>query len=113
MDICAEELHNSVLCTVAIQSDILAFLDKLNESLGTYKFKENSNWWKILNDKCAANKKAVEKMALDIAPPLNYYSVFHHIQQLIPNDAIIVSEGICSKYYLTCYCVKYEVLVSL
>lgn len=32
-------------------------------------------------------------MALDTSVPLNYYTVFHHIRNIIPNDAIIVSEG--------------------
>lgn len=32
-------------------------------------------------------------MALSTAVPLNYYSVFHHVQEIIPKDAIIVSEG--------------------
>lgn len=32
-------------------------------------------------------------MALSTSVPLNYYSVFHHVQQIIPKDAIIVSEG--------------------
>lgn len=32
-------------------------------------------------------------MALDTTPPLNYYAVFHHLQEIIPKDAIIVSEG--------------------
>lgn len=32
-------------------------------------------------------------MALDVSTPLNYYAVFHHLQEIIPKDAIIVSEG--------------------
>lgn len=32
-------------------------------------------------------------MALDNSVPLNYYSVFHNVQEIIPKDAIIVSEG--------------------
>lgn len=32
-------------------------------------------------------------MALSTSVPLNYYSVFHHVQDIIPKDAIIVSEG--------------------
>lgn len=32
-------------------------------------------------------------MALNTKSPLNYYTVFHHVQQIIPKDAIIVSEG--------------------
>lgn len=32
-------------------------------------------------------------MSLDVSTPLNYYAVFHHLQEIIPKDAIIVSEG--------------------
>nr|XP_053633949.1 2-hydroxyacyl-CoA lyase 1-like [Cherax quadricarinatus] len=33
------------------------------------------------------------KMAQDTSVPLNYYTVFHYLQQLLPSDCIIVSEG--------------------
>lgn len=32
-------------------------------------------------------------MAIDIEPPLNYYAVFHHLQEIIPKNSMIVSEG--------------------
>lgn len=32
-------------------------------------------------------------MALNITPPLNYYAVFHHMQEILPKNCIIVSEG--------------------
>lgn len=32
-------------------------------------------------------------MSLDITPPLNYYAVFHHLQKLLPENPLIVSEG--------------------
>lgn len=34
-----------------------------------------------------------QELALRSAPPLSYYSVFHHVAQLLPHDCIIVSEG--------------------
>lgn len=34
-----------------------------------------------------------QRMSADTSIPLNYYTVFHHLNQLIPKDAIIVSEG--------------------
>lgn len=46
-----------------------------------------------MHEKCNANRKTVGEMALDTSVPLNYYTVFHHIQNIIPKDAIIVSEG--------------------
>lgn len=32
-------------------------------------------------------------MSVDTSVPLNYYTVFHHLNLLIPKDSIIVSEG--------------------
>lgn len=78
---------------VGIQSDILPFVDRLRESLGSYRFDSSTDWWTELNGKCEANQKAVNELSSDIAPPLSYYAVFHHVQQIIPEDAIIVSEG--------------------
>lgn len=37
--------------------------------------------------------KLLQRMSADTSVPLNYYAVFHHLNQLIPKDAIIVSEG--------------------
>lgn len=34
-----------------------------------------------------------QALALQSKVPMNYYTVFHHISQLLPHDCIIVSEG--------------------
>ncbi len=34
-----------------------------------------------------------QALALSSAVPMNYYTVFHHVSQLLPQDCIIVSEG--------------------
>lgn len=95
VDLCAEELHNSVLSQVAVQSDLLPFAEHaLEQLLGqNYKFNDESDWWKALRQKCEQNRLTVQRMATDVSVPLNYYAVFHHMQQVIPKDAIIVSEG--------------------
>ncbi|KAG4068877.1 hypothetical protein HA402_005025 [Bradysia odoriphaga] len=95
VDICAEEMHNSVRSTVAIQSDILPFVNHLLEQLNgqNYQFDNNSDWWTSLRQKCTTNQKTVQGYARDISTPLNYYAVFQHMQEIIPQDAIIVSEG--------------------
>lgn len=93
VDIHAEELHNSIKSAVAVQSDILPFANKLLERIGDYRIGMDSNWWKTLKQKCEINAKTVNEMALSTSVPLIYYSVFHHVQEIIPKDAIIVSEG--------------------
>lgn len=95
VDLSAEELHNSVLSTVAVQSDIVPFTEQLIDELASmhFYFDKNNDWWVDLKAKCEKNKKLVHQMAMDKKVPLNYHAVFHHLQELIPKDAIIVSEG--------------------
>lgn len=47
----------------------------------------------MLNNQCKLFNSAVKKAELSIDVPLNYYSVFYHVQDIIPTDAIIVCEG--------------------
>ncbi|XP_037948727.1 2-hydroxyacyl-CoA lyase 1 [Teleopsis dalmanni] len=95
VDICPEELHNSVISTVAIQSDIKPFAEQLFEQMNAvnFHFSNENPWWQQLATKCAQNKEAVQTMSKQISAPLNYYAVFHHLRELIPRDAVIVSEG--------------------
>ncbi|XP_054240910.1 2-hydroxyacyl-CoA lyase 1 isoform X3 [Indicator indicator] len=44
----------------------------------------------LLGDINAVTKQA---LALQESLPMNYYTVFHHIRELIPKDCILVSEG--------------------
>ncbi|XP_014262313.1 2-hydroxyacyl-CoA lyase 1 [Cimex lectularius] len=93
IDICAEELNNSILSGVAIQSDVNVAVSLLNDNLKNWTFDENSAWWAKLIQKCSTNISTVLAMAKDISVPLNYYTVFHHMQQLVPKGCFIVSEG--------------------
>lgn len=93
VDLCAEELHNSVESAVAVQSDIVPFVDQLSAALASYSFGDETSWWQELSKKCDANQKVVDEMGRDLSPPLSYYAVFKHVQEIIPQDAIIVSEG--------------------
>lgn len=95
VDICPEELHNSVLSSVAVHSDIVPFTEMLFGNLIKRRlfFRESNPWWIELAAKCELNRKNTLVMSKDISTPLNYYAVFHHLQELIPKDSIIVSEG--------------------
>ncbi|XP_012218424.1 2-hydroxyacyl-CoA lyase 1 [Linepithema humile] len=95
IDLCAEELHNSVPSAVAIQSDIAPATEYLMNTLKTQKWcvDRNDPWWKDLAAKAEKNKQLVHRMSLDTSVPLNYYTVFKHIQDVLPNDCIICSEG--------------------
>ncbi|PNF25062.1 2-hydroxyacyl-CoA lyase 1 [Cryptotermes secundus] len=95
VDICAEELHNSVPAKVAIHADIGTFTRQLIQQLigHAWALRYMSPWWGQLNSKSDKNKAVIMKMTQDTRIPLNYYTVFHHIQEAIPKDCIIVSEG--------------------
>jgi len=95
VDICAEELHNSVMAKVALQADVSVACAWLSHELSRIGWKCDTSgpWWRQLADKRRANQVTVQKMIEDTSVPLNYYTVFHHIQQTIPKDCIIVSEG--------------------
>uniref|UniRef100_A0A1B6F1Z5 2-hydroxyacyl-CoA lyase n=2 Tax=Cuerna arida TaxID=1464854 RepID=A0A1B6F1Z5_9HEMI len=95
VDLCAEELHNSVTAGVAIQADVGVVATQLCDQLveAAWSCDKSGIWWGELINKCKSNQETVEKMAKDISVPLNYYTVFHHIQQIIPKDCMIVSEG--------------------
>ncbi|XP_011343689.2 2-hydroxyacyl-CoA lyase 1 isoform X3 [Ooceraea biroi] len=95
IDLCAEELHNSVSSAVAIQADIAPATECLANTLKGRKWRVDRNgpWWKDLAMKAEKNKRSVHRMSLDTSVPLNYYTVFKHIQDVMPSDCIICSEG--------------------
>ncbi|KAI4502287.1 hypothetical protein M0802_002969 [Mischocyttarus mexicanus] len=95
VDLCAEELHNSVPSTVAIQADIKCTAESLIKALQHRKWSvaENTQWCNELRSKADKNKKIVQQMSSDESVPLNYYAAFKTIQNFIPNDCIICSEG--------------------
>lgn len=61
IDLCAEELHNSVPSAVAIQSDIAPATDYLGNMLKDRKWRADRNgpWWKSLTEKAEKNKQSV------------------------------------------------------
>lgn len=95
IDISAEELHNSIKAEVAIQSDIRTAVGSIVDGLKrrSFTFNNENEWWKLLRKKCQDNQKTVAAMAADISVPLNYYAVFKHLYNVLPEDCIIVSEG--------------------
>uniref|UniRef100_A0A1A9W0X6 2-hydroxyacyl-CoA lyase n=1 Tax=Glossina brevipalpis TaxID=37001 RepID=A0A1A9W0X6_9MUSC len=95
VDIYAEELNNSVKAAVAIQADIKPFTEQLFEEMNAvnFHFDDDRPWWQQLKQKCQQNREILLSLALNSATPLNYYTVFYHLYQLIPKDAIIISEG--------------------
>lgn len=95
IDICPEELHNSVSSAIAIQADLIPSVELLTECLKKrqYSMDRTNKWWIQLMADGQKNKQGVQRMSADTSVPLNYYPAFKTIQQSIPTDSIICSEG--------------------
>lgn len=95
VDLCAEEMGNNVRPAVSLLGDVNAIVTQLLASVKTddWHYPSKTEWWSALKEKIAANAKTTKALALEETMPMNYYTVFHHISQLLPHDCIIVSEG--------------------
>uniref|UniRef100_A0A8B9PGR8 2-hydroxyacyl-CoA lyase n=1 Tax=Apteryx owenii TaxID=8824 RepID=A0A8B9PGR8_APTOW len=58
-----------------------------------WKYPSSSQWWKRLREKIMNNEEKSKGLELQKSLPMNYYTVFRHIRELIPRDCILVSEG--------------------
>jgi len=92
VDICPEEFHNSQPAAAALFGQLAEVADQLTEACGTATA-DRADWWRRLREKVAVNQEAVKAQVADTSVPLNYYTVLQHVQQLIPPDSIVVSEG--------------------
>ncbi|KAM6135033.1 2-hydroxyacyl-CoA lyase 1 isoform 2-T2 [Pterocles gutturalis] len=70
---------------------VIQLLEEVSKRL--LKHPSNSEWWKKLREKITSNEERSKELALQKSLPMNYYTVFHHIRELIPEDCILVSEG--------------------
>ncbi|KAK1173108.1 2-hydroxyacyl-CoA lyase 1 isoform X1 [Acipenser oxyrinchus oxyrinchus] len=95
VDLCAEELGNNVKPSVALLGDVNAVVKQLLESFrkDPWKYPFDTEWWEILKDKIRSNERASQELALQASVPMNYYTVFYRVRDLLPHDCIIVSEG--------------------
>ncbi|XP_026673451.1 2-hydroxyacyl-CoA lyase 1 isoform X2 [Ceratina calcarata] len=95
VDLCAEELHNSVPSEVAVQSDVSTAADGLLLVLKErgWFVRDDGSWWKGLRATSSKNKATIRAMSMDVSVPLNYYAVFKRVRDTIPADCIVCSEG--------------------
>ncbi|GAA6072092.1 2-hydroxyacyl-CoA lyase 1 isoform X1 [Tachysurus ichikawai] len=59
----------------------------------TWAYPADTEWWTKLKEKMASNVQISKALSLQNTLPMNYYTAFHHIAQLLPKDCVIVSEG--------------------
>ncbi|XP_054847209.1 2-hydroxyacyl-CoA lyase 1 [Eublepharis macularius] len=95
VDICAEELGNNVRPAAALLGDIKAVTEQLLEHLNRklWKYPSGTEWWAELQAKMKSNEETSKALSLRRHLPMNYYTVFRHIRELLPKDCILVSEG--------------------
>nr|KAF6420419.1 2-hydroxyacyl-CoA lyase 1 [Molossus molossus] len=95
VDICAEELGNNVRPAVTLLGDINAVTKQLLEQFDKtqWQYPPESSWWKNLREKMKSNEAASKELASQNSLPMNYYTVFYHVQEQLPRDCIVVSEG--------------------
>ncbi|KAK9396376.1 2-hydroxyacyl-CoA lyase 1 [Crotalus adamanteus] len=95
VDICAEELGNNVKPAAALLGDIKAvteqLLDEIKKKL--WKYPSDTDWWKDLRAKVQSNEATSKALSAEKQFPMNYYTVFHHVRELLPKDCILISEG--------------------
>ncbi|KAK1332456.1 hypothetical protein QTO34_007134 [Cnephaeus nilssonii] len=95
IDICAEELGNNVRPAVTLLGDINAVTKQLLEQFDKtpWQYPPESKWWNTLREKMKSNEAASKELASKKSLPMNYYTVFYHVQEQLPRDCMVVSEG--------------------
>ena len=93
VDVCAEEMHNSVTAAVALQGDIRATVAALCQHVQGWSYPDSAPWWQTLKTKSEQNVEATKQLAEDASVPLNYYAAFDPISKLIDKNTYVVSEG--------------------
>lgn len=95
IDICAEELGNNVRPSVTLLGDVNAVCKQLLEQFDKipWQYPVDSKWWKTLREKMKSNEAVSQELASKKSLPMNYYTVFYHVQEQLPKNCFIVSEG--------------------
>lgn len=95
VDICPEEFGNNIKPAASLMGDVNAVTQQLLDELlkSSWKYPSTTGWWKDLKTKIKANEENTKVLTSQTTLPMNYYTVFYHVKQVLPNDCIIVSEG--------------------
>ncbi|NRA01576.1 MAG: oxalyl-CoA decarboxylase [Myxococcales bacterium] len=95
IDVSAEEIGTNHPTEVALVGDAASITGQLNRALeqNPWSHSATSPWRTELAEKVKQNVAAVHAMLHDDSEPLGYYRTLRSIRDLLPRDAIIVSEG--------------------
>ena len=95
LDLSAEEIGHNAPAEVSLVGDGREVVSQLNRALQDRQwfYPAETAWREVLSKKAQDNLAAVQSMIDDDSNPMNYYRAFKDIQDWLPRDAIIVSEG--------------------
>lgn len=95
LDIAPEEIGRNVPTEVPLVGDAKVITRQLNDQLqaSPWQFSGESSWLLELQGRMAENRGTIEPMLHDDSVPMGYYRVLQSIQEHIPADAMVVSEG--------------------
>ncbi len=95
LDASAEEIGTNVPAEVALVGDGQAIVSQLNRALDDRQwfYPAETAWRTALAEKAQDNLTTVQPMIDDDSKPMNYYRAFKDIQEWLPDDVVIVSEG--------------------
>ncbi|REJ76484.1 MAG: oxalyl-CoA decarboxylase [Acidobacteria bacterium] len=111
VDLCAEEIGSNVPCAAAMVGDARQVARQLDEEMAARGWRHagvevpeetgsgeqpavaGSPWWTALRRQVEENERAVEAMLQDDSEPMGYFRALRELRDLLPRDAIVVSEG--------------------
>ncbi|ESP03172.1 hypothetical protein LOTGIDRAFT_207618 [Lottia gigantea] len=92
VDICVEELGNNVYKWLGLVGNISHVVHQVSVKM-IFLDGYILSWWKFLKNKMKTNQNTFQKMISDKSSPLNYYAVLNEINNMIPDNSIIINEG--------------------
>ncbi|HXH22575.1 MAG TPA: thiamine pyrophosphate-binding protein [Dehalococcoidia bacterium] len=95
MDIAAEEIGRNVPAEVALVGDAKAVTGQLNQYLEEHpwQYPAETTWRTGIEKKIQENVAGNAELMNDDSVPMGYYRALKEIRDMLPRDAMIVSEG--------------------
>jgi 2-hydroxyacyl-CoA lyase 1 len=95
LDIAAEEIGTNVATEVPLVGDAKAIMTQMVAALeeDPWQIAADSPWRKALKEEIDAKKAATVPLLESTEVPMNYYRPLKEIQDALPRDALIVTEG--------------------
>lgn len=100
VDICPEELGNNIKSdhVIGLAGDLQAVTQQFVKAVrssqkGQWPYPSSTPWWQNLRSKVKDNELKSKALASDLSVPMNYYAAISMVQEMIPRDSLIVSEG--------------------